>query len=165
MPKPIIAAISGFALGGGCELALGCDIRIAADTAQLGQPEIRLGIIPGGGGTQRLTRLVGTAKAKDLIFSGKIIDAQEALRIGLVDEVVPADQLAEAAMKKMKGYLRNGAVALAAAKLSINAGVNVDLHTGDLLEKLNFSLLFASEDQKEGMKAFIEKRKADFKGK
>lgn len=165
MPKPVIAAISGFALGGGCELALGCDLRIASESAQMGQPEIRLGIIPGGGGTQRLARLVGVSKAKDLIFSGRIINAQEALQIGLVNEVVPVEQLAEAAMKKMQSYLRNGAVALAAAKLSINAGLNVDLYAGDLFEKLSFSILFASEDQKEGMKAFIEKRKAEFKGK
>jgi len=165
IPKPVIAAISGFALGGGCELALGCDIRIASETAQLGQPEIRLGIIPGGGGTQRLTRLVGISRAKDLIFSGKIIDAQEAYRIGLVDEVVPGDQLAEAAMKRMKSYLKHGAVAIAAAKLSINAGSDMNLCSGDLFEKLCFSILFASEDQKEGMKAFMEKRKPEFKGK
>ncbi|MBS4023971.1 MAG: enoyl-CoA hydratase/isomerase family protein [Dethiobacter sp.] len=165
MPKPVIASISGFALGGGCELALACDVRVASETAQMGLPEIRLGIIPGGGGTQRLSRLIGMSRAKDMIFSGKIINAEEAYRIGLVDEVVPVDQLDGAAQKKMQGYLRHGAVALAAAKTAITTGANVDLYSGDSVEKLCFSLLFSTEDQKEGMQAFIDKRKAEFKGK
>lgn len=165
MPKPVIAAISGYALGGGCEITLGCDLRVASETAVLGQPEIRLGIIPGGGGTQRLSRLVGLSRAKDLIFSGKILNAQEALEIGLVDEVVPVDDLLETAKKKMKSYIRHGAVALATAKAALNLGMNMDLQSGDILEKMCFTMLFSTEDQKEGMQAFMEKRKASFKGK
>ncbi len=164
MPKPVMAVISGYALGGGCELALACDVRIASETAMMGQPEIRLGIIPGGGGTQRLARLVGTGRAKDLIFSGKIIDAQEAHRIGLVEDVVPVEQLFETAREKMHSYIRHGSVATAAAKLSINTGMDIDQQSGDVLEKLCFALLFATEDQKEGMQAFLEKRKPEFKG-
>lgn len=165
MPKPVMAVISGYALGGGCELALGCDVRIASDTAVLGQPEIRIGIIPGGGGTQRLARLVGLGRAKDIIFSGRMVEAAEALRIGLVEEVVPANQLFETARKKMGSYVRHGAMALAAAKLAINTGNNVDINSGDSLENFCFSLLFATEDQKEGMAAFLEKRKPEFKGR
>lgn len=165
IPKPVVAAISGYALGGGCELALGCDVRIAAETAVLGQPEIRIGIIPGGGGTQRLARLVGAGRAKDLIFSGRMIDAEEAYRIGLVEAVVPLEKLFEEAEKRMHGYIRHGAVAVGAAKLAVNTGLDVDKYSGDMLENLCFSLLFATEDQKEGMQAFLEKRKPEFKGR
>ena len=141
MPKPVMAVISGYALGGGCELALACDIRIAAENAVLGQPEIRLGIIPGGGGTQRLARLVGAGRAKDLIFSGRLIEAAEALSIGLVEAVVPVAELFATAEKKMRSYIRHGAVALGAAKLAVNTGMNVDRQSGDVLENLCFSLL------------------------
>lgn len=165
MPKPVMAVISGYALGGGCELALGCDMRIASETAILGQPEIRIGIIPGGGGTQRLARLVGLGRAKDLISSGRMIDAAEAYRIGLVEAVVPADKLFEEAEKRMVTYIRHGAVAVGAAKLAINTGIDVDKNSGDMLESLCFALLFATEDQKEGMQAFLEKRKPEFKGR
>lgn len=164
MAKPVMAVIGGYALGGGCELALACDIRIAAENAVFGQPEIRLGIIPGGGGTQRLARLVGMGRAKDLIFSGRLIDAAEALRIGLVEAVVPLEELFSAAEEKMRSYIRHGAVAIGAAKLAINTGMNVDRQSGDVLENLCFSLLFATADQKEGMHAFLEKRKPVFKG-
>lgn len=164
MPKPVIAAISGYALGGGCELALACDIRIASETAVLGQPEIRIGIIPGGGGTQRLAHLVGASKAKDMIFSGRQVKADEAYRMGLVDQVVPEEQLLEKAREKMQSYICHGAVSLAVAKQAIITGLNVDINSGDLLEKICFSLLFGTEDQKEGIQAFIEKRKANFKG-
>ncbi len=165
MPKPVIAAISGYALGGGCELALGCDVRIASDTAVLGQPEIRIGIIPGGGGTQRLARLVGAGRAKDLIFSGRMIDAAEAYRIGLVEAVVPMEQLFTEAEKRMHSYIRHGAVALGVAKMAVNTGLDLGKQAGDLLEYLCFALLFATEDQKEGMRAFLEKRKPDFRGR
>lgn len=165
MPKPVLAAISGYALGGGCELALGCDVRIASETAVFGQPEIRIGIIPGGGGTRRLARLVGPGQAKDLIFSGRMIEAAEAYRIGLVEAVVPLDKLMEEAEKRMNSYIRHGAVALGAAKLAVNTGMDLDRTSADILENLCFALLFATEDQKEGMRAFLEKRKPEFKGK
>ncbi len=165
IPKPIIAAVSGYALGGGCELALACDLRIATESVVLGQPEIRLGIIPGGGGTQRLARLVGLSRAKDIIFSGRFVEAQEAYQIGLVDEVVPVSKLMETCQNKMNSYIRHGAVALGAAKLAINTGINTDIDSADKMEQLSFALLFSTEDQNEGMKAFLDKRKAEFKGK
>ncbi len=165
MPKPVIASIAGYALGGGCELALACDVRIAADNAVLGQPEIRLGIIPGGGGTQRLARQVGAGHAKDIIFSGRMVNADEAQQIGLVEYTVPADNLEEETVNRMNKYIRHGGVAVGASKIAINTGSNVDLQSGDTLENLCFSLLFATEDQKEGMKAFLEKRKPEFKNK
>lgn len=165
MNKPVIAAIAGFALGGGCELTLVADVRIAADNAQMGLPEIKLGILPGGGGTQRLPRLVGAGKAKELIFSGDFISAEEALRIGLVNKVVPADQLMSEAKKMAKKFAGKGAVALGLAKSCINEGLKVDLETGLQYEHKCFSLLFATEDQKEGMQAFMEKRKPNFQGK
>lgn len=165
MPKPVIAAISGYALGGGCELALVADVRIAADNAQLGLPEIKLGILPGGGGTQRLPRLIGSGRAKELIFSGDFINAEEAWRIGLVNKVVPADQLFEEALKMAKRFAARGAVALNMAKSAVNEGLRMDLEAGLQYEHKCFSLLFATEDQKEGMKAFIEKRPAKFQGK
>lgn len=165
MHKPVIAAIAGYALGGGCELTLTADVRIAADNAQLGFPEIKLGILPGGGGTQRLPRLIGAGKAKELIFSGDFISAEEALRIGLVNKVVPADQLLIEAKKMAKKFASRGAVAIQMAKTCINEGLQMDLDTGLQYEHKCFSLLFATEDQKEGMKAFIEKRRPNFKGK
>lgn len=165
MPKPVIAAISGYALGGGCELALVADVRIAADNAQLGLPEIKLGILPGGGGTQRLPRLIGSGRAKELIFSGDFISAEEAWRIGLVNKVVPADQLFEEALKMAKRFAARGAVALNMAKSAVNEGLRMDLEAGLQYEHKCFSLLFATEDQKEGMKAFIEKRQAKFQGR
>lgn len=165
MPKPVIAAIAGYALGGGCELTLVADVRIAADNAQFGLPEIKLGILPGAGGTQRLPRLIGSGRAKELIFSGDFIKAEEALRIGLVNKVVPADQLFDEAKKMAKRFAARGAVALRMAKSSVNEGLRMDLEAGLQYEHKCFSLLFATEDQKEGMKAFLEKRPAKFQGR
>ncbi|AET66547.1 enoyl-CoA hydratase/carnithine racemase [Desulfosporosinus orientis DSM 765] len=165
MPKPVIAAIAGYALGGGCELSLVADIRIAADNAQFGLPEIKLGILPGAGGTQRLPRLIGSGRAKELIFSGDFINAEEALRIGLVNKVVPADQLFIEAKKMAKKYVDRGAVALLMAKSAVNEGLRMDLEAGLQYEHKCFSLLFATEDQKEGMMAFLEKRPANFQGR
>jgi len=165
LPKPVIAAINGYALGGGCELAMACDLRIAAESARFGQPEINLGIIPGAGGTQRLSRLIGIAKAKELIFTGDMIDAGTALSLGLVNKVVPqASLLAEAKALGAKLAAKSG-TALALAKAAINSAWQTTLATGLDMEMQNFSLAFATEDQKEGMSAFIEKRKPQFKGK
>lgn len=165
LPKPVIAAINGYALGGGCELAMSCDLRIASDNARFGQPEINLGIIPGAGGTQRLTRLIGMAKAKELIFTGDMIDAATALSLGLVNKVVPQVSLmAEAKALGSKLASKSGA-ALALAKAAVNSAWQTTLATGLDMEMQNFSLSFATEDQKEGMSAFIEKRKPQFKGK
>ena len=163
--KPVIAAISGFCLGGGCELAMGCDIRIASESAQFGQPEINIGIIPGAGGTVRLTRLVGVSKAKELVLTGKIIQAAEALAIGLINRIVPDDKLMEEAIAMAKLITRHSPVAIGLAKHSVQNAVDVDIHTGKSIERACFSLAFASEDQKEGMKAFLEKRKPNYKGK
>ena len=165
LPKPVIAAINGYALGGGCELAMACDLRIAAESARFGQPEINLGIIPGAGGTQRLSRLIGIAKAKELIFTGDMIDAGTALSLGLVNKVVPqASLLAEAKALGAKLAAKSG-TALALAKAAVNSAWQTTLATGLDMEMQNFSLTFATEDQKEGMSAFIEKRKPQFKGK
>jgi enoyl-CoA hydratase/carnithine racemase len=167
IPKPTIAAITGYALGGGCELALCCDLRVAADNARLGQPEILLGIIPGAGGTQRLSRLVGPSRAKDLIFSGRFIDAQEALAIGLVDRVVaPEDVYADAHVWAAE-LARGPALALAAAKGAIDSGLETDLATGLEIERQAFASMFATEDQKIGMASFIEHGpgKAEFTGR
>ena len=163
--KPVIAAIAGYALGGGCELTLVADVRIAADNAQFGLPEIKLGILPGGGGTQRLPRLIGAGKAKELIFSGDFINAEEALRVGLVNKVVPADQLMTEAKKMAKKFAARGAVAISLAKSCVNEGLRMDLKMGLQYEHKCFALLFATEDQKEGMNAFVEKRKPNFKGR
>lgn len=156
IPKPTIAAITGYALGGGCELALCCDLRVAADNARLGQPEILLGIIPGAGGTQRLTRLIGPSRAKDLIFSGRFIEAQEALAIGLVDRVVAPEEVYADAHAWAAEFARGPALALAAAKGAIDSGLETDLATGLEIERQAFASLFATEDQKTGMASFIE---------
>jgi enoyl-CoA hydratase len=162
LSKPVIAAIAGVAFGGGCELALSCDFRIAADNAKFAFPEVGLGIIPGGGGTQRLTRLVGATKAKELMFLGDIIDAAQAEKIGLVNKVVPVDNLQEEAMAMAKKLASKPAVALHMCKAAINDGTNVDISTGLALEIQNFILAFASADGKEGLTAFVEKRKPNY---
>ena len=164
LPKVTIAAINGFALGGGCELALACDLRFAADDAQLGQPEILLGIIPGAGGTQRLPRLVGPARAKELIYSGRRVAADEALSIGLVDLVAPSEGVYERAVEHARRYARGPTKALAAAKAAVNAAARGDIREGLELERAVFCDLFGTEDQKEGMRAFLEKREPDFHG-
>jgi enoyl-CoA hydratase len=164
-PKPVIAAVNGFALGGGCELALACDIRVAADTAKFGQPELGLGIIPGAGATQRLPRIVGLGWAKHLVLSGEIIDAKQALEIGLVTAVMPASQLQVRARELAKKILRQGPLAARLAKLSLNASARVDLDSGLLIETLAQALCYSSEDKLEGTTAFLEKRKPKFTGK
>jgi enoyl-CoA hydratase/carnithine racemase len=166
IPKPTVAAITGYALGGGCELALCADYRIAAEDAKLGQPEILLGIIPGAGGTQRLSRLVGPSKAKDLIYTGRFVDAAESLEIGLVDKVVPAAEVYAAAVAWASQFSRGAAMALRAAKEAIDSGLGVDLATGLEIERQQFAALFATEDRGIGMKSFVENGpgKAEFKG-
>jgi enoyl-CoA hydratase len=165
IPKPVIAAVSGYALGGGCELALVCDMIVASETAVFGMPEITLGIIPGAGGTQRLPRLIGPNLAKEMIFSGSFYDVEACREMGLVNKVVAVDELMEEAKKLARRCIRNGAVALACAKACVNEGLNTDLMSGLNYERKCFSLLFSTEDQKEGMEAFKEKRKPEFKGK
>jgi enoyl-CoA hydratase/carnithine racemase len=165
IPKPVVAAVTGYALGGGCELALCADMRVCGDNAKLGQPEIALGVIPGAGGTQRLSRLIGPAKAKELIFTGRFVEADEALRIGLVDRVVPADDVYAAAHELAGSFVGGPAVALRAAKEAIDKGLEVDLATGLEIERLQFSGLFATEDRTIGMTAFIEKTKPKFVGR
>ncbi|MGQ0631659.1 MAG: enoyl-CoA hydratase/isomerase family protein [Sporichthyaceae bacterium] len=167
IPKPTIAAITGYALGGGCELTMCADFRVAAENAKLGQPEILLGIIPGAGGTQRLTRLVGPAKAKEIIFSGRFVDAAEALAIGLVDKVVPADEVYSTSLAWAQTFVNGPAAALRAAKEAIDRGIEVDLDTGLEIERAAFAALFATEDQKIGMRSFIENGpgKANFTGR
>jgi enoyl-CoA hydratase len=160
--KPVIAAVAGFALGGGCELAMQCDIIIAADTAKFGQPEIKLGIIPGIGGTQRLTRAVGKAKAMDLILTGRMMDAAEAERSGLVARVVPAADLLAEAMKTAETIAAMSLPSVMAAKEAVNRAFEVSLAEGVAFERRVFHALFATEDQKEGMAAFVEKRPAKF---
>lgn len=163
--KPVIAAVNGFALGGGTELAMACDFIYAADTAKFGQPEINLGIIPGFGGTQRLPRLVGKAMAKELVLTGNMIDAEEALRIGLVNKVVPLIKLMTEVKKTAAKIASKGRVAIRMTKDCINNGMNVDLDNALRLERQAFAILCASEDQKEGMTAFTEKRKPVFKNR
>jgi enoyl-CoA hydratase/carnithine racemase len=165
--KPVVAAITGYALGGGLELALCADFRVMGENARVGQPEILLGIIPGAGGTQRLPRLVGPARAKDIVFTGRFVGAEEALAIGLVDKVVPDDQVYEAAKELVARYARGPALALRAAKQAIDDGLEVDLATGLEIERLHFAGLFASEDQRTGMRSFIENGpgKATFAGR
>jgi enoyl-CoA hydratase/carnithine racemase len=156
IPKPTVAAVTGYALGGGLELALCADFRLLGESAQVGQPEILLGIIPGAGGTQRLPRLIGPAKAKDLIFSGRFVPAAEALAMGLADKVVPDADVYQAARELAGRYSDGPALALRAAKQAVNAGLEVDLATGLEIERLNFAALFATEDQKTGMRSFAE---------
>lgn len=165
LPQPVIAAINGFALGGGCEIAMACDIRLASEKAMFGQPEVNLGIIPGYGGTQRLARIVGPGKAKQMILTGDFITAAEAYRIGLVDEVYPPGELLSRAKEMAKKIASKGPLAIKAAKESINLGMNVDLKSGCEHEAVLFASMFGSEDKTEGIKAFLEKRKAEFKGK
>jgi enoyl-CoA hydratase/carnithine racemase len=156
LPKPVIAAVTGYALGGGCELALTADFRVSADDARWSQPEVLLGIIPGAGGTQRLPRLIGPAKAKDLIFSGRFVDADEALAIGLVDVVVPAAEVYPAALALAAKFAKGPALALGAAKAAIDSGLDGSLGAGLRLESHLFASLFATEDRSTGMKSFIE---------
>ena len=163
--KPIIAAVAGFALGGGCELAMMCDIVIAADTAKFGQPEIKLGVIPGIGGTQRLTRAVGKAKAMDLILTGRMMDAAEAERSGLVARVVPAASLMDEAMKVAETIAAMSLPSVLAGKEAVNRSFETSLAEGVRFERRVFHALFATEDQKEGMAAFLAKRPANFKNK
>ena len=163
--KPLIAAVSGFALGGGCELAMMCDFILAADTAKFGQPEIRLGVIPGVGGTQRLTRFVGKSKAMEMILTGRMMDAAEAERSGLVSRVVPAASLVEEALKTAAAIASMSASAVYAAKESVNRAYETTLSEGIRFERRIFHSLFATEDQKEGMKAFVEKRPAAFRNR
>jgi enoyl-CoA hydratase len=167
IPKPVVAAITGYALGGGFELALCADFRVCGDNAKVGQPEILLGIIPGAGGTQRLARLVGPAKAKDLVFSGRFADAAEALQLGLVDQVVAPDDVYTAAVAMVKRYVGGPAIALAAAKAAIDGGLDNDLDSGLRLETHLFAALFATEDRRIGMESFVENGpgKAVFTGK
>ena len=167
IPKPVVAAVTGYALGGGCELALCADFRIAADNATFGQPEVLLGIIPGAGGTQRLTRLVGPSKAKDLVFSGRFVKADEALSIGLVDRVVPADTVYSEAVAWAGQFSGAAAYAIRAAKESIDRGIEVDLVSGLEIERQQFAALFATEDRGIGMRSFIESGpgKAQFVGR
>ena len=165
LPQPVIAAVNGFALGGGCELAMACDIRIASEKAKFGQPETGLGITPGFGGTQRLTRVVGRGHAKELIYTGGMIDAEKAKAIGLVNEVFPQEELMPAAVKLAKKIAKNAPIAVQLSKAAINRGINCDVVTGIAYEAEVFGLCFSTADQKEGMAAFCEKRKATFEGK
>ena len=163
MPKPVLAAVNGFCLGGGCELAMACDFIYAAENARFGQPEINLGIIPGSGGTQRLPRLVGKARAKELIYTGDMIDAQEALRIGLVNRVLPLAELLPAAKATAAKMAAKSGVVLGLAKAAIEEGTATDLMSGLALEAKAFGLTFSTEDKREGVAAFLEKRKPTFR--
>ena len=163
--KPVIAAVSGFALGGGCELAMTCDMIVASETAKFGQPEIKIGVMPGAGGTQRLTRAVGKALAMEMVLTGKFISAEEALAAGLINRVVPVELYLKEAFRLAKEVAEMSPVAAKLAKESVLNAFNSSLDQGLIFERKNFYLLFASEDQKEGMNAFVEKRKPDFKGK
>jgi enoyl-CoA hydratase len=163
--KPLIAAVSGFALGGGCELSMTCDMVIASETARFGQPEINIGVMPGAGGTQRLTRAVGKAKAMEMVLTGKTITAEEALKWGLVNKVVPAEYYLEEAKALAREIASKPPVAVRLAKESVLKAFDTTIEAGLEYERKNFYLLFASDDQKEGMKAFVEKRKAEWRGK
>ncbi|WP_329349355.1 enoyl-CoA hydratase-related protein [Streptomyces sp. NBC_01261] len=156
IPKPVVAAITGYALGGGCELALCADFRIAADNARLGQPEILLGLIPGAGGTQRLARLIGPSKAKDLVFTGRMVKADEALELGLVDRLVPAADVYAEAYAWAAKLAQGPAIALRAAKEAIDTGLETDIETGLAVERTWFAGLFATEDRERGMRSFVE---------
>jgi len=166
LAKPVIAAVNGFALGGGCELAMACDIRIAGEKAKFGQPEVSLGITPGFGGTQRLPRIVGLSKAKELILTAQTIDAAEALRIGLVSQVVPGEELMAVALDMAGKIAQNAQVAVRESKAAINRGMQCDIDTGMAFEALAFGLCFSTEDQKDAMAAFLNKSKVEkFKNK
>ena len=165
LEKPTIAAINGYALGGGCELAMCCDIRIASENASFGQPEIKIGIMPGGGGTQMLPRLVGIGKAKELCFTGDIIDARDAERLGLVNRVVPLEKLEETVMDLAKKIASKSPLILKYIKRSLNLSLQTNLDTGLAFETQTFSTCFATEDKQEGVSAFLEKRKPQFRGK
>jgi len=165
LTKPVIAAIHGYTLGGGCELAMCCDLRIASEKAKFGQPEINLGLIPGASGTQRLPRLIGAAKAKEMIFIGEQIDAAAALNLGLVNKVVPPDKLMDEAMEWAKKLAAKSGPVLAMAKTAINTGLDTDLGSGLTIETKCNAICFSTYDRKEGMDAFLEKRKAVFKNK
>ena len=164
-PFPVIGAVNGFALGGGCELALACDFIYASDKAKLGQPEVNLGIIPGFGGTQRLARRVGIGRARELCYTGDIIAADEALRIGLVNAVVPHDDLAAKALATAEKIASKGRIAIAQCKRVLYTGADVSLDVANALETQSFAMLFGTDDRAEGMKAFLEKRKAAFTGR
>ncbi|XER06140.1 Crotonyl-CoA hydratase [Sporomusa rhizae] len=165
LSQPVIAAVNGYALGGGCELAMSCDIRIASENAKFGQPEVLLGVIPGFAGTQRLPRLVGKGKAKELLFTGEQIDAHEAYRISLVNKVVPHEELLSVAKAMAQKIQSCAPIAVQLCKVAVNEGLDTDLDTGVAYEAEVFGLCFATNDQKEGMSAFVEKRKAQFVGK
>ncbi|MBL7777260.1 MAG: enoyl-CoA hydratase/isomerase family protein [Chitinophagales bacterium] len=163
--KPIIAAVSGFALGGGCELAMTCDMIVASETAKFGQPEIKIGTMPGAGGTQRLTRAVGKVQAMELVLTGKFLSAEDALSAGLINRIVPAELLLDETLVLAREIARQSPVAVKLAKEAVNQAFNSTLDEGLIFERKNFYLTFASEDQKEGMAAFVEKRNPEFKGK
>jgi len=165
VPKPIIAMVNGFALGGGCEAAMACDIIIASEKAKFGQPEVKIGIIPGGGGTQMLPRLVGEKKAKELILTGDFITAEEALRLGLINKVVPPEQLQEAVDEMVAKLKAQSPITLGLCKMAVNKSMELSLSEGIRAEQDIFALCFATEDQKEGAKAFLEKRTPEYKGK
>jgi enoyl-CoA hydratase len=163
--KPIIAAVSGFALGGGCELAMLCDMIVASETAQFGQPEINIGVMPGAGGTQRLTRAVGKARAMEMVLTGNFISAEEAREAGLINKVVPVDLYLDEAIKLARKAAEKSPIAIQLAKESVLKAFDTGLQEGLYFERKNFYMLFATEDQKEGMNAFVEKRKPDFKNR
>lgn len=163
--KPVIAAVSGFALGGGCELAMACDMIIASETAQFGQPEINIGVIPGAGGTQRMTRAVGKALAMEIVLNGRFLSAEEAVRFGLVNRIVPAETYLEEAIKFATQLAERAPVAIRLGKEAVNAAYETSLQAGLAYERRLFYMLFATDDQKEGMDAFVNKRKAEWKGK
>jgi len=163
--KPMIGAVSGFALGGGCELAMLCDMIVASETAQFGQPEIKIGVMPGAGGTQRLTRAVGKVRAMEMVLTGRYISAEEAMRAGLINRIVPVEIYLQEAVKLAKEIAQLSPIALQLAKEAVLQAFNTGLDEGLLFERKNFYSLFSTEDQKEGMNAFVEKRKAEFKGK
>jgi enoyl-CoA hydratase/carnithine racemase len=167
IPKPVVAAVNGYALGGGCELTLCADYRIAADTAVFGQPEVLLGVMPGAGGSQRLPRLIGPSRAKDIIFTGRFVKADEALAIGLADRVVPADQVYDEALAWARQFVGGASYAVRAAKEAIDRGLEVDLDTGLEIERQQFAALFATEDRTAGMRSFLENGpgKAQFRGR
>ncbi|MGA2401666.1 MAG: enoyl-CoA hydratase-related protein [Syntrophobacteraceae bacterium] len=164
LPQPVIACVNGFALGGGCELAMSCDFIYASERARFGQPEVNLGLIPGFGGTQRLSRLVGPAKAKELCMTAEIIDAQQAKGLGLVAKVFPAEQLVDETMKVARSLASKSAAVMRSIKKVIDSGADIDLRNGCVLEAEAFGVCFGSEDMREGVAAFLEKRKPEFKG-